>query len=239
MSFGAEFKNDSGHVIIDDSRLMETFIGKASYSSTLPRSNNNIHRFVIASSVQPMVFIRSIGGYAFSIFNIIQSGGNYLIDIVSDGPKSNIHVYCFASIVQGGYNQNYGMNLYGPDGNIIFSSNWKLLNVRGVVSPPQVNQSKSHGISGLVSPAIMCPCNSGLSYARLIKTYSGYYYYEYDDRDAFVITPTTLTTKRVRVWYFQDSYTGIGSSPYEYSGFTSVSTTGASPFPIIDTTQYD
>jgi len=233
MTYGARFENDLGLLVISDERLIETFIGKAAYSSTAPNRMGRVFRYYIASSLRPMVFLHSLN-YC-SVLSIVRSGSGWLIEVVTNGSAGSITVYCFASKAQAGYDSGYGMNIYDPSGNVVFSSNWKILNVRGISQPPQNGGSSSHGVSGLVKPASMCPCNSGVS----AITSSGTSYAEWDDRDVFLVTQSSITTARVRIHVYTDSYSGYGSDPYDYGDRQSVNNVSASPFPIIDAAQYD
>lgn len=236
MSFGGEFKNDHSIVVISDNRLIETFIGKATYSSAPGRRNGRVRRFTISASTRPLVFVHAKNNRYASIISIVPiSGGRYAIDIATNGDQSDLEVYCFAQVPGSNTETSWGMNIYDEAGRPVFSSNWKVLNVRGVVSPPKFEQSVNHGIVGLTKPAAMSPCNSGSS----VILRRGTSYVEWDDRDVFQITNTKITTSRVRVWYWDDYYWGAGSPPYDYGTSTNVQNSSASPFPIIDAAQYD
>lgn len=235
MTYGAEFRNDQSIVVISDSRLIETFIGKAVFNSTPSRRRGRVKRFYIASSLRPMAFVHAKNNYFASILCVVQSGSGYLIDIITNGSESDLEVYCFAQVAGDNTDQGYGMNLYDAQGNPVFSSNWDVLNVRGVVTPGQLNESVNHGVAGLSKPAAMCPSNSGQS----VILRGGTSYVEWDDRDVFQLTATQVTTSRVRIWYYDDYYWGVGEPPYDYGSKGSVSIQNASPFPIIDAAQYD
>lgn len=235
MSFGGLFENDHGIVVISDNRLVETFIGKASYSSAPGRRNGRVRRFYINSPSRPMVFVHARNGHSASILCIVASGSGFLIDIATTGTQADLDVYCFAQVKGGNTETSYGMNIYDENGAPVFSSNWNILNVRGVVTPPQFGQTRNHGISGLIKPAAMAPCNSG----KTVILRSGTSYVEWDDRDVFRVTPTSITTNRARLWYWDDHYWGTGSPPYDYGGGSTAAVASTAPFPIIDGAQYD
>jgi hypothetical protein len=137
MSYGLRVSNINGNAIVSDSTINPIFRGKATLVSQVWNPNPNYsnsgeldYQFLLVRQTwriyinEPVIpFVACSPPYSYILYGIAAFSGYQDIYVYCDDPAANIAVYCFSSIPPGAVaNTGYGMNIYGPSGQLRFSS---------------------------------------------------------------------------------------------------------------------
>lgn len=82
--------------------------------------------------------------------SLILDNGNWYLLVFSDGRKVDIDFYVYKAENTGIQSQNYGLNVYRPDGSLAYHSGWNILRARHVLHelPPVRNDIQDIPILG-------------------------------------------------------------------------------------------
>lgn len=127
MTFGFRLVGNSGYYQVDENNPNLVFRGKF----TLTTNNNKVATLTITGDT-PIPVIRSPGGWT-GMYRTDRNGSQFTYYFITYAPNFTFDVYLFDRINAGESPANWGLNVYGPDGRLNFSSNRRLLPVYGMV----------------------------------------------------------------------------------------------------------
>lgn len=137
MTAGIQVLANSGNVSVDTDSFNFALISKTQVTSGYYRAGpyGNIYGATFNySGTNPVLAVYSPSGYAAVISTQIQSNGSLTAQIFTGTVAIPLVLYVFDRVPQAPTAYRCGLQVFASDGSMIFDSNYKYMNVRGMIT---------------------------------------------------------------------------------------------------------